>query len=354
MGAVIMAKTTIATGDATTKKLFEEKLYRDTVKESYFYKFMGEGANSLCQKNTKLSKSKGDNILFTLRKRLEGAGVTSGTTLEGNEEALEHSTYSVSLEQYRHAVRDAGELDRQRPAWDLNMESRDAIKEWGTEKIDSLCFQAVLDTPTRVFYRTASGNTTTGTAATAKGALVASTSNLTPSLISFAKAWARTGGNRSQTPLRPVKVDGKMYYVLLIHPDSGYDLKTDATWTQANREAMERGKTNPIFSGALGVWDGVIVHEHEGYDEVSGGGLIGTDAGSGSDVPWTKCVMMGAQSLLWAEGKRGKIVSEKFDYENEMGHAWGITCGVAKPKFDSLDYGSVGIYVSRTQISDAA
>jgi len=349
-----MAKTTITTSDATTKKAWEEKLYRDTVKESYFSKFMGTSANSLCQTNTKLAKSKGDNITFALRKRLEGAGVTSGTTLEGNEEALAHSNYNVSLEQYRHAVRDAGELDRQRPAWDLNMESRDAIKEWGTEKIDSLCFQTILEDPTRVFYRTSGGNATTGTAATAKSALTATDSKLTPSLISYAKAWARTGGNRSQTPIRPIKINGKMYYVLLIHPDSGYDLKTDATWTQAQREARERSKENPIFSGALGVWDGVVIHEHEGYAEKPGGSLIATDAGSGSDVPWTKCVLMGQQSLLWAEGKRGKTVTEDFDYGNEIGHAWEIICGVAKPKFDSLDYGSVGMYVSRTQISDAA
>jgi len=349
-----MAKTTITTSDATTKKAWEEKLYRDTVKATYFNKFKGEGANSLCQTNKKLTKSKGDNVTFAIRKRLQGAGVTSGTTLEGNEEALRHSNYNVSLEQYRHAVRDAGELDRQRPAWDLNMESRDAIMEWGAEKMDSLCFQSILADPTRVFYRTSAGNLTTGTAATAKAAITAADSKMTPSIIEFARTWARTGGDRSQTPLRPIKVEGKDYFVLLVHPDVAYDLRQDATWTQANREAQERSKTNPIFSGALGVWSGVIIHDHEGYSEKPGGGFIATDGGTGTDVPWAKCVLMGQQSLLWAEGKRGKIVTEDFDYGNEIGHAWELIVGVAKPKFDSLDYGSVGIYVSRTQISDAA
>jgi len=348
-----MAKTAFSTSNALTVKAWQEKLFRDTVKESYFSKFMGKGSMSLVQVEEKLTKQQGDNVTFGLRERLQGAGVTSGVTLEGNEEKLSTYDFSVSLEEYAHAVRDAGPLDRQRVMFKLDDESIMALKDWGAEKIDSLCFQNVLSSPTRVFYRTSSGNTTTATAATAKSALTATDSKLTPSLISFAKAWARTGGNRAQTPIRPVKIGGKEYFVMLIHPDVGYDLKTDSTWTQANREARERGKDNPIFSGALGVWDGVIIHEHEGYAEKSAGGLIATDAGTGSNVPWAKCVLMGQQSLVWAWGKRGELKTETFDYGREHGFAWSMIAGVAKPVFNSLDYGTAQIYVSRTQISDA-
>jgi N4-gp56 family major capsid protein len=347
-----MAKTSFATGNALTKKLHDEKLFRDARIASYFSKFMGKGSDALVQEKTQLTKSKGDQITFGIRMRLTGAGVTSGQTLEGNEEKLTTHDYSVSLEQYRHAVRDNGELDRQRAMFDVDSESRTALKDWGSEKIDTLCFTQVLATPTRVFYRDNSGAVaTTATAATAKAALDATNSKITPKLLDFTKAWALTGGNRSQTPLRPVKINGKNYFVFLAHPDVFYDLRQDSTWSQSVREALERSPKNPLFSGAYGVWNGMILHEHEGHTGLAS--MIDTNGGGGN-VPWAKCSLMGAQSLVWAWGKRGKMVSETFDYQEEHGFAWSMMAAVGKPKFNSLDYGSVGIYVSRTRISDAS
>ncbi len=341
-----MAKTAYTTSDNLTKKLWDEQLFRDQRKESYFNRFMANNQNALVHTKEQLTKSKGDNITFGIRMRLAGAGVTSGYTLEGNEEKLTTYDFNVSLEEYAHAVRDKGPLDRTRPMYNIDDESRNALQDWGAEKIDQLCFDAIVASPTRVFYRTSGGNLTTATAATAKAALTTANGKIDPTMIQFAKTWAKTGGNRTQTPLRPIRVNGKNYFVLLVHPDVNYDLKTNSTWTQANREARERSTENPIFSGADAIWDGVVVHEHENIP-------IAADAGSGSDVPWAKCVMMGAQSLVWADGMRPKLVGEEFDYGREHGFAWCMMCGVAKPVFNSKDYGSVAVYVARTQISDA-
>lgn len=342
-----MSKTTFATNNALTKKAWEEKLFRDVIKETYFERFRGKDSNSLIHSNTVLTKQKGDVVNFGIRMRLAGAGVTSGQTLEGNEESLTTYNFDVALERYRHAVRDNGALDRQRAMFSIDSESELAIKDWGVEKLDELCFDALLNSPTRVFYST-DGSTpaTTATAATAKSALTTS-SLIFPKLLSYAKTWAMTGGNRGQTPLRPIKVDGKNCLVLLIHPDVGYDLRNDSEWFQTIREAMPRGSENPIFSGALGVWNNVIIHEHENV-------TIGLDAGSGSNVPWAKCVLVGAQGLCEAWGERPSVVQENFDYQEEHGYAIRMTYGVEKPVFNSKDFGSVGIYLARTRISDAS
>lgn len=195
--------------------------------------------------------------------RLSGAGVTSGQILEGNEERLVTHSNTVTLEQYRHAVRDDGALSRQRAMFEISDESRVAIKDWMTERIDQLQFDALgigagtTVEPSKIFYRTgASTFLATGTAATARNALSAANSTLTLNFISFIKAWAKTGGNRQQTPLRPVKVMGKDYYVLLVHPDCMFDLKASSEFQQAQREAQERGKDHILFTGATAVWDG--------------------------------------------------------------------------------------------------
>ena len=341
-----MAKTSIETSDALRKQAWEERLFRDTVKETYFDRFMGESAESLVQVKSQLEKDQGDKITFGLRMRLSGDGVTGTDILEGNEERLTWYDDSVTLELYRHAVRDRGALDRKRAMFSIDEESRMALKDWGVEKIDKLCFEALEASPTRVMYLDSSGNPqTTTTAATAKSGLHATNSKLTLDFLTFIKTWAKTGGNRTQTPLRPVKVDGKDYFVLLVHPDNLYDLKVLSEWKQAQREARERSETNPLFRNAEAVWNGVIVHEHENV-------TIATDGG-GASVAWSSCTFMGQQSLCWAWGQRQKVVQKKFDYDNENGHAWGIIAKTKKPTFNSKDYGCLGVYLSRTQVSDA-
>lgn len=338
-----MGKTTFATDDALTKKLWEEKLYRDAVKESYFSRFMSEGSESIVTVKNALTKQKGDDITIGIRMKLSGAGVTEGQALEGAEEALTTYHSHVTLHQYRHAVRDNGALDRQRAMFDIDSESKSALQDWGSEKIDKLAFDAILSSPTLVFYKTSSGSTSTSTAATAKAALTAADGKITPAMVSYIKAYAKTGGGRTYVPLRPVKVDGKSYYVLLVHPDCMYDWKTDPTYIQSVREAEVRGPTNPLFSGSVAIWDGVVIHEHENC-------TTATDGGSGA-IAWAKGVFMGAQALAWAWGKREEVIQKNFDYENEHGYAWGIIAGTAKPVFNSLDYGSFGVYLARTQIS---
>ena len=288
-----MAKTAFATGDALTKKLWEEKLYRDTRKESYFDRFMGESENNIVQRNTSLKKSQGDAVTFGIAMRLTGSGVTSGQTLEGNEEKLTTYNHKPVLEQYRHAVRDNGALDRQRAMFSIDEISKARLLDWGAEKIDKLLFTAVEASPTKAFY----GGTATTTAT------LTASDTLTPKLLSKTKAWAATGGNRAQTPLRPVKVDGKNYFVCLVHNDVAYDLSLDSTFLQARREAEVRGKENPIFSGAYMIWDGVVVHTHENCS-------IATTYGAGSDVNGALCTFMGAQALVWRRGKTALVAGD--------------------------------------------
>jgi N4-gp56 family major capsid protein len=332
-----MAKTSFSTNSAETVKLWNEQLFRDTVKASYFSKFMGTGSDSVVQVKTDLEKGKGDRVRFALRMRLEGAGVSEGQTLEGNEESLTSHTTNLTLKQWRHGVRDDGAMSRQRSMFSISEESKSALMDRTTEKIDQECFDAYNDSaPTKTFF----GGTATSDATLTTSML------LTPSLISKMKAYAVTGGNRTQTPLRPVMVGGKKHYILLIHPDNAYDLKEDTTWQTAQQNANIRGNGNPIFEGALGMWDNVIVHEHENVPIV-------TNFGSGANVAGSKCIFLGAQSLLWAWGERPKVVEKKFDYDNECAYSMGMIYDVAKPVFNSLDYGSMALHVARTQIADA-
>lgn len=335
-----MSKTFYSTSDTEAKKLWDEKLFRDTVKESYFNRFMGTSPDSLVQVKTDLEKSQGDKINFGIRMRLTGDAIVNGV-LEGNEQKIQTYMDSVTINQYRLGVRDAGKMARQRSFFQISDESKVALKDQGVELIDQLCFDAITASPTKIIY----------------GGVASSTSDIqdsdliTPDVISKLRAgsvagWATssTNGERDYTPIRPVKVEGKNYYLLLVHPYSLYDLKNNPTFAQARREAEIRGKDNPIFSGSTAVWDGVIIHEHENVPLIFTGG-------AGSNVAYAKNIFMGAQALCWAWGQRPEVVMEEFDYKNEIGYGWDMLAGVTKPTFNSKDYGSVALYTAITKVA---
>jgi len=336
-----MAKTTFETDNALTRKAFEERLFRDTIKEAYWSRFMAPGENAVVMVDDRFTREQGDRITFGLAARLGGLAqaVRGEGQLEGAEQRLTTSSFNVTLEKIRVAVRDRGSLDRQRAVFSIDNISMERLRGQGSEIIDDLAFEKIYLSPTTTFF---------GGDATSEGDLD-TTDLITPELLSRIKAAAITGRNRRQTPLRPIRIEGKSWYIMLVHPDVMHDMFEDSAFLQARREAEVRGEANPIFQGAKAIYNGVIIHEHESVE-------IFLDGGGGSNVPGARNLFLGQQSLVWAWGKRPQVVAEEFDYGDEHGFAWGFLAGVAKPTFDTgkgtNDYGSFQVTTARTRISD--
>jgi N4-gp56 family major capsid protein len=363
-----MAITSITTSDEARKVVWSEKYFRDIIMQGFFGPKLGANYVDSLVKGYEYSASpndviyveemlnglpardkagKGDKVTFTLINRLSAIdypGVTTGQTLENKEVAISHYNFYVELAQYRQAFSAGTPIDWTRAAFPIPKASRDSTLNWASEKIDKLCFDAMdVTTYSEVFYKTSDTGPAVSceTAATAKAALTAADSKLTPQFIDFVATNLKTGGARERWPVRPIKVDGKNYFVWLIHPDVMFDFSNDSTLQQAHREALERGKSNPLFSGSTLVWKNNIIFEHEWC-------TTGTDGGSGSDVAWATCYILGVQSLCWAWGKRPDIIEYTRDAGNELYHAVSMICGVKKPYFNSITYGSALAYVSRT------
>ena len=351
-----MAKTAFTTSSAETKKLWEEKFFRDTVLESFWNKFEGEGSNNVVQVQRMLEKSQGDQVYFFIRYTPTNVGVGPGSAMEGNEDKLLTASDSVTLTRRRYAVRDNGELDRQRALFSIDVESEMSLKEWAVEWIDrekffmatyGITYSAFLAggskvTNTKVFY---------GGDATSDGDLAAD-DLITPAQISRMVAYAKQTNAHSRVALRPIKIKGRDYFVLLVHPDVAYDLKRNSEYLQNLRECLQRSPDHPIFTGALGVsHDGVIFHEHEKIE-------ISNTLGSGA-VSGAYNLFMGQQALCWAWGHDMlSVTKKKFDYDEEHGYQISLTYGgtrsaFTKPGGSSADYGIMRFTTARTKITDA-
>jgi hypothetical protein len=141
----------------------------------------------------------------------------------------------------------------------------------------------------------------------------------------------------ARSKLRPVKINGGKYFVMVIHPNQERDLQDDPTWIAANQSnAAWRQMDNPIFSGCAGVYMGVVIHTHDKV-AVSNSGLNGTQVGS--------ALFLGAQAGCMAVAREPNWVEDHvtIDYGNSTGFCTGIIYGVAKSNFNGEDFGCVTV-----------
>ena len=314
-----MADTTFASGDALTQKIWSATLFKEAAKEIYLSKFMGQGADNIIQLKNDLTKKKGDKITFPLRMRMTEAGQsssTTGITLEGNEEALVFYDFAVELAIYGHAVKAGGKLDLQRPAFDLRTEMKDALKEWIPEKLEKLLIAALVASPTtnRLIDKSGSGG-----------------SDLTVALIQQIKRAAKLA-----TPkVRPVRVEGEECYVLLAHSYSTKGLKADQEWKNAQLYANIKGRKNPIFSGALGMIDKVIVHEYDRSELLASGNIALN-------------LLLGAQAGVLGYSQYPSWLEKMFDYNRIPGVATDMVLAHGKSVFNNEDFGTIQLKTNYT------
>ena len=121
-------------------------------------------------------------------------------------------------------------------------------------------------------------------------------------------------------------------------------VKVDPKWIEAQQHANIRGEKNPIFSGSIGIYDGIVIHEHERVPRTDTG-ENGTAVGH--------AMLLGAQAGFFTEGERPRYIVKEFDYDNQVGFAISRICGMKKVsfKFDGVndtDFGVINVMTAAT------
>lgn len=348
-----MADTNYGVNHPQAQKLFSKALFHDVIGESYTGKFMGKGDGSLIQIKSETQKDAGDKITFGLRALLSGDGVTEGATLEGAEEAMVNYPDSVLINQLRHAVRSAGEMSEQRVPWSVREEARMALKDWWIERMETVFANqltgntGVTDTKYTGFNSTTaptSGRLIVGGSETAETSLSATTTHaIKLADLDKAVAIAKTAVAGGRQRIRPVKIAGKDHYVCFLHPDQIYQLRRDAS-TQGNlwdvlRSQLQGGdiKDNPLITGAMFMYNNVIVHEWS---------YLPNTVGATGNTSYRRGVFCGAQAAVCAFGQNGgpskmSWKEKAFDYGDRFGVAAGMIFGAKKTVLNSVDFGTI-------------
>lgn len=344
-----MSTTSYGVNDALAVKLWSKKLFQDALKKTYFQKFMGKSSNSLVQIKDETSKGAGDKITVGLRMQLSGAGVQGDGTLEGNEEALTTYNDAVYIDQLRHAVRSAGKMSEQRVPFSVREEAKAGLEDWWSDRLDTWFFNALggytVQTDTRYTGNQSATAPTTNrklfAGATATDVGQGSTDVFNINLIDKCVERADT----VSPTLRPIMVGGEKKYVMFLHPYQVYDLRTSTStgqWFDIQKAAMAGGKDSgsPIYTGALGEYNGVVLHAAS---------RVPQGVNSASAVTTTRrALFCGAQAALMAYGQGDQggdmsWVEELFDYKNQLGVSAGMIAGLKKSVFNSEDFGVITV-----------
>ena len=324
-----MAITSIATTHNLTVEAWEASLYKKYQENTFFGKFKGIGQGSVVQVKRQLEKTVGDAITFGLSDSIRGtAGVTGNTPLEGhdgssyvvNNEAMVFNDQRVVIDQVRQSIKIAGQMDEKRVAFNLREEAKDKLTDWMGYNEDQAIFTAI-KTCDEIGGTGSTLDTLFGTTHTAltydsivdmkKEALYPTTNNV-------------AGGASTTRKIEPIRVDnGIEVYVLGVNPADAASFRKSTDFKNFNQHADLRGSTNALFTGALGVFNNVVIHEHSSFT-----------AG--------KPVLMGANAVFLAYGKEIMYGEKMFDYDNQVGFMIGSIRGVALAKFNNPSAASVG------------
>lgn len=316
-----MATTRSADVADQTPELWAADLFAEAEDLTYFHNWEGaEGSGMPIIRKDDLTKEAGDTIKVDIVLALTGAGQTGDTTsLEGNEEELKFRQMSFSPEELAHGVAWTSKAAR-RINHDMRTAGKNQLSKWLAGKLDDQVFDEFTGAGGTTIP---DGNKWAAGSATSRDTVADgdTTGRLTWDSLIEMRAYAK-----SELKIEPITTEnGEEYYILVAHPYALMHLKRDDTkWAQSNREAQVRGAGNPLFTGAAGMADGVILKESNRVPT------------SNNDDPILVAdnVFLGAQAMVRGYALYPDWREELFDYGRRQGIATVTDVGQALTTFD--------------------
>lgn len=361
-----MAMTIIGVNDPKAVKKYSAALAVDVAKTSYWAKRFtgGKGSSMPVHRLTELENDAGEYISYDLNMQLKMEPIEGDNILEGKEEELKFYTDGVYIDQARGGVNSGGRMTRKRTIHDLRKVAKSRQRDWWARAFDELMFMYLSGTRGTntdfIFPTTYTGRANNAFSAPdsehhlwprlSDGSLAATgtmtvAETMVLDLIDRAVAHAQTmGGGTQEVPrILPVMVEGEKRYVCIMSPWQVYDLRaaSESMWLAFQRDLTTAvGRKSGIFTGALGLYNNVVLHQHEN--------VIRTLHGADGDVACARALFLGEQAGVIAFGSPGTGLRYGWHEETrDNGNILVITTnsifGMKKCTFNGLDYGVIAI-----------
>lgn len=362
------------TGDGRTPVEHEREIFKQYIKGTVFSELMGKrgsGKSIIMDGKQFAGMGAGDTRLFHFVPQFMGAGIRGqNKSIEGNEKTIAEFTTKITVDQVAQAFRKKGKLTDMRVIFNLRSEFKDQLANWfkfNTEFdiIDALTGYmtdganylpgfsrdeetgmitieakgAAMTTPLvkgegRCFRPDYEGGKFTNVVVkeedTSNEALLADMTKedvMNTKLLDGLQNLAKSAG---KYPMKPVRLsDGREYYILMLHSTAAEQLRADARWEKRVLASYQGARTlenDPIATGAMGIWEKIIVKEADYIPSISN-----------DKVSVARNLLLGADAAVMAWAQTLNYVEKKFDYDREMGVAADEIRGVKKLDFNGVD-----------------
>jgi len=351
--------------------------YKPYIRQSGFDRFMGEGSDAVIRVFRENKTDGGKDIIVPLLGVIKNAGVTDGNVLEGNEVDLEQFADKVTTRWRRNAVK-APKSNTYKSNMDILRLAGPALRDWASRIVLK---QGIIDnlngvvvpgavgtdgfaaTDTVVTYTAATAaqrnayivanadrvqfgalvsNASSGIMATALATLDNTDDKMSTAILDLARSRAAETADIASTgpSINPYMTeDGEEWYVVFVNRRQMRDLRRDTVMMQANREAMERGKDNPLFRNGDLLWNGMIIKEVADLPVIAGAGAGGIDV--------AQATLVGQSAIAVAWGQMPRLITDNDqDYQFRPAKAIEELIGIKKTSFLGVQYGAYNIYTA--------
>lgn len=358
-------QTVIGLNNAIAVKRWSAILFTDQARESYWgsrFTSKAQDAPVPVQVLTDLESEAGDTITYDLFAQLIQQPVFGDDLMRGKEEALKNYSDKISIDQVRCGVNAGGRMTRKRTLHDLRVIARQKMGEWWARFADEVNFNYAAgargsnaDYIMPTTFAGFSGNALSapdndhiiyGGVATSF-ATIANNDQFDLGIIDRAVTRAATygGGADGHIKINPIKINGMDAFVCCMHTFQEHSLRTNTStlgWADIQKAlALNMGDKAPLFTGALGMYRGVVLHSHSKVVRFN-------NAGVDQQQPAARALFMGRQSLVQAYGSPGQGLrydwhEETEDRGNQVVITSGTIMGVKKAQFKGKDFGLLSL-----------
>lgn len=364
-----MATTNFGSLSTAQKRVWASQIWQAGRDQNFWMSngFVGGSPGSVIQRITELTETeRGRVCVMQLVGDIVSDGIVGDNLLEGNEEAMWNDSIEIRIDQIRQGVRSRGRMAEQETVIRFRAVGKEKLAFWLADKIDELMFLTLagmaytlnLDNSTRSTSQLPSLAFASDIAAPSSGrkfyagsatstATLTSSDKVTWQLLVNLQAYAK------RKRIKPIRDGGRDYYAVVMSTEQARDLKTDSTYMQNVGRAAQRGNSNPLFTGAFAVVDGLILYDHQKVPNTFGLASSSKWGASGT-VDGAQAALLGAQALGFATiGNTMFNESDNTDYQNRPAMAVGKIVGMVKPQFKSQydsntkqDFGTIAVYTA--------
>lgn len=301
--------TTVTDLDTIIPEIWSKRLYEVARAKMFWEKFTGpEGSDMPVIRKVELLNNPGDTIHISRVNPPTGTARTGDQVLSGFEMQLITNEIVLTPDWYRQGYKTS-----KRTAKRINNDFRQVamlnLSRWMQETMDASKWTVARTTAAVGFDSTTIQRLYGGDATSID--TIDSSDTMSVELIRKGAALLRNSNRRG---VMVSEFPGKDYFVMACNPFQIYDLKQDTEYTSNMENAMERGSTNPLFSGMVANIDGVIIHDTTFCTTV--------DNASSPAIATAVAVMLGSEAL--AHGMEKDVTwNEQID-DYEFFHGVGV------------------------------